>query len=347
MDAKKIIIASTSQSAGKTSLIVGLANVLKKSMGYVKPIGDRMLYRKKRLWDYDAALIANLFPQNDLPDNATLGFDHTKLKYMYDEVSLRNRLDELIAEAGRGKEIVFIEGGKDMIYGASVSLDVFSMAAFTGARLIFVISGSDNVIMDHLVFLKKRISLNDVNFAGVILNKIGNMEDFTETYLPAVKEMGINILGLVPFKKELTTFTVRYLLENLFAKTVSGEEHLDREVKGIFIGTMDVHSAMENPLFKQESKVVITSGDRTDMILAALETDTACVILTENIPPSAKVISVAKEKGIPLLLVPADTLQVTKKLDTMEYLLSKEEKGKISLLEELMRTHVNTQEVFS
>jgi BioD-like phosphotransacetylase family protein len=51
---KTIVVGSTHKSAGKTSLIVGLAKAVGSSCGYIKPLGDRLLYRKKRLWDYDA-----------------------------------------------------------------------------------------------------------------------------------------------------------------------------------------------------------------------------------------------------------------------------------------------------
>ncbi len=53
----KVVIGSMRKSAGKTSIIVGIAGALKKKMAYLKPFGERLLYRKKRLWDYDSALI--------------------------------------------------------------------------------------------------------------------------------------------------------------------------------------------------------------------------------------------------------------------------------------------------
>jgi BioD-like phosphotransacetylase family protein len=43
---EKLIIASTSQSAGKTSIIVGLAQTMQKKIGYMKPFGDRLIYHK-------------------------------------------------------------------------------------------------------------------------------------------------------------------------------------------------------------------------------------------------------------------------------------------------------------
>jgi len=343
----KLIIGSICQSTGKTSLIVGLAKILKKKIGYAKPLGDRMLYRKKRLWDYDSALMTNIFGLEEIPDDISIGFDHSKLRFMYDETTIREKLSSILSDVGKGRDIVFIEGGKEINYGISVHLDVLSLAAYTGARLVLVSSGNENAILDDLMFLKKRMNLSGVNFGGVILNKIPNLEEFKDAHLGALEGSGLNILGLIPFQKELTTFSIGYLAERLFAKVVTGEDQLQRRIESVFIGTMHVHAAQENPLFKEANKVVITSGDRTDMILAALESDAACVVLTDNIYPTAKIIAAAKEKNIPLLLVPADTFQIARQMDAMEPLLTKDDHEKIACLERLVRTHVNVEKLFT
>lgn len=72
----KLIIASLRNSTGKTNFIVGLAEALQKKTGYMKPFGDRLLYSKKRLWDYDAALMTNLYAMKESPDDMSIGFDH-------------------------------------------------------------------------------------------------------------------------------------------------------------------------------------------------------------------------------------------------------------------------------
>ncbi|MHB9098682.1 MAG: AAA family ATPase, partial [Syntrophales bacterium] len=46
-----IVVTSLRQSAGKTSIIIGITKSLNKKIGYIKPFGERFLYRKKRLWD--------------------------------------------------------------------------------------------------------------------------------------------------------------------------------------------------------------------------------------------------------------------------------------------------------
>ncbi len=82
---RRLVIASTRENAGKTSLIVGLGRASGKPFGYLKPFGDRLLYRKKRLWDYDSALVGQIFELAMDPREMSIGFDHSKLRFMYDE----------------------------------------------------------------------------------------------------------------------------------------------------------------------------------------------------------------------------------------------------------------------
>ena len=92
---KNIIVGSISENAGKTSFIVGLGKTLGKKFGYLKPFGDRLIYRKKRLWDYDSALVTNIFGLDQSSDDITLGFEHSKLRYMYDEAGTKNKVQEM------------------------------------------------------------------------------------------------------------------------------------------------------------------------------------------------------------------------------------------------------------
>jgi uncharacterized protein len=116
---------------------------------------------------------------------------------------------------------------------------------------------------------------------------------------------------------------------------------LHRTVKNIFIGAMSADSALKNPLFQEECKIVITSGDRDDMIIAAMENDAAAVILTNNILPSSTLIAQANRLNIPLLLVSADTYEIARQIENMESLLTKNDSQKIALIEQMVRSHVN------
>jgi hypothetical protein len=343
---EKIIIASMRKSAGKTSAIVGIARAAKKKFAYIKPFGERMLYRKKRLWDYDSSLITALFGLKEDPVDMSIGFDHSKLRYMYDEAGIQKKVLETLDRVGSGREVLFIEGGRDLMYGISVNLDTLSLAKFTGGKLFIVVSGDGDSIQDDLLFLRKHVDLAGVHLNGVIINKVQNLEEFETTHLPAIRKMGLRITGMLPFQSELTYFTVSYLAERLFAKVLCGEGGLTRVVKNIMIGAWSADVFLKNPLFKKENKLVITGGDRSDMILASLESDTSGIILTNNILPPSNIISKAAERNIPLLMVFSDTFQTARQIESLEPLLTKEDSDKVELLENLAKKHLDLKEIF-
>jgi BioD-like phosphotransacetylase family protein len=328
----RLVVASTRRSAGKTSAIVGIAKAAGKRIGYIKPFGDRLLYSKKRLWDYDAALMTNVFGLTDNVENMNVGFDHSKLRYMYDEKRMGAKLSEMVGAVEKDKDIVFVEGGPSFAYGSSVYLDPISVAKTIKGRFAVVVGGEENMSLDHLTFLKRHVDMNGVDFAGIIMNKVKNIEEFQGTHLPKITGMGMKVLGVLPYEEKMTHLSLGYLAEQLFARVVTGEGEMKRVVKTIFIGAMSANAALQHPLFKKENKLVITSGDRSDMILAAIENNAECVVLTGNILPPTNIISKASERGIPLLSVPFDTYDAAKKIEGIEPLLTKDDSERITLL---------------
>jgi BioD-like phosphotransacetylase family protein len=342
---EKLVIASIGEGAGKTSVIVGLAKVLKKPFGYLKPLGDRMIYRDKKVWDHDADVITKIFGIKGDPEELTIGFEHSKLRYMYDEEGRKKKLQEMVSRSP--KEILFVEGGRGLRYGVSVGLDPISVAKYIDAKLVIVIDGHLETLIDDAIYVKNYLDMTGVAFKGIIFNKVRDVEDFKNIHLGKLTEMGIRVLGVLPYQKELTFVTVQYLANHLFAKVITGENALNRVIRNILVGAMSINALFETSLFKKEDKLVITSGDRADMILAAIQSDAACVVITNNILPTSSLISKAYERNIPMLLVPQDTYQAATKIDNIEPLLTKEDTKKIGLVEEMAATHILWKEILS
>jgi uncharacterized protein len=337
----KLVIASTCQGAGKTGTILGLTKALGKSCGYIKPFGDRMLYSKKRLWDHDAMLLATLLGIKENPEDITLGFEHAKLKFMYDEESSKKKLIEVAAKVGKDKDILFVEGGRDVAFGSSVNLDPISIAKALKARLLVVMAGREGVIVDDIAFLKKYVNTKGIDLAGVIINKIQDPKDFKDTYMDSIKELDIPVLGVMPFEPELTYMTAEYLADATMAKVIAGETGLGNKIKNIFVGAMSASTALRDESFKKDNILLITRGDRYDLILAALEIDTAAILLTNGHLPPANIISQASEKGVPVLLMNQDTFQVSKKVDDLEPLITKRDTGKMEILEKAVKANID------
>jgi BioD-like phosphotransacetylase family protein len=329
------------EGAGKTSMIVGLARALGRPVGYMKPFGDRILYRKKRLWDYDSALVVGVLGIDESPEQMSIGFDHSKLRFMYDAESTGEKLTGLIEQVETGKELLFIEGGRNLGFGGSVHLDAISVAKHAGAKLVVVVSGTEDEILDDVTFLKHHVDLGGVPLLGVVANRVKDLDDFDATHRRHLEELGLPLLGVMPYCADLTYPSVGFLSGILFAKVLAGEENMNRTVKHILVGAMDADAARREPIFAEDQLLVITSGDRSDMILAALDADTVGIVLSNNVMPQANIISQVSEKGIPLLLAGEHTYSVAKRIDDVERLLTKDETSKIDSLTDMAREHLD------
>jgi len=345
---KSLIVGSMDGNAGKTSLIIGLAKATGKSFGYIKPLGDRLVYRKKRVWDYDAALLTNIFGMTQSPEDITVGFEHLKMRFKYDEEGAKNRVLTMAKDVSEGKDMLIVEGGKDIEYGISFYLNVLSLAGYLGGKLVILVGGDENYIVDNVIFIKKYLRFTGMDFRGVIINKVRNVDDFKTVYVPMMEKADINILGIIPYQAELTFFSMEYLSQYLLARVVAGEEGLNRRINNIFVGAASVDSAYSDVRFHKENKLVVTSGDRSDMLLASFEDKcTAAVIITNNILPPQNILAKADEKGIPVLLVPIGVYETAKQIESLTPLITAKNTVEIELMEKLVRENVNIGELLN
>ena len=339
---KSFVFASNRKNAGKTTVIMGLAKILSnKRVGYMKPFGERVVYKKKRLWDYDSAAMTRIFKLTENPEDLSIGFDHSKLLYMYDAETVKEKVKDNFARISDKKDYVFIEGGKTLCHGCSVYLDSFSIADYTNSKVVYIASSVDEFsTIDELYHIKNNTNLHD-RLAGVIINKVESMENWRDVYQPAVEKTGVHILGVIPRKKELEITTPALIAEQLFAKVISGEEWLSNEIENIFIGAMSSSAAIKNQLFNKKNKLIITSGDRTDIILTSIEHDTSCLLLTNNILPPSNIIEKANRNRVPLLMVPWDTYTTAKHVEGIKVLLNEKDLKKLQLIKNLIDEHID------
>ena len=112
---------------------------------------------------------------------------------------------------------------------------------------------------------------------------------------------------------------------------------MNNVVETIIIGAMNAQAALKY-LRQVKKAAVITGGDRADLALAALNEDVSVLILTGFIQPDAKVVTVANEKKIPIILSPSDTYTTMRNLERLKPGIQEDE---IKAVLDLMETQID------
>ncbi len=311
---KKLFLAGEA-GAGKTVIALSFALHLRAKglkVAYFKPktTGHHLPHNE----DTDAILFKKLL---ELPwtsqQIAPLNFESIYIFGPSEHIRLSakkmaDRLENSLKKISTGTQILLIEGGENPSACSSLSLDDLSLAKKWQSPIILISNLAKDIDLDRLLFYNNLIQVLGISLLGNIFNNIPRaiINKAREVYRPLLEEKGHKLLGIIPSHPEITLPTVAEFQEALNGEILTGEENLGLPVEEIVIGTMTIEGALRY-LRRAINKAVITGGDRSDMALTALETSISVLILTGGLYPDIRVITRAREKAVPVLLVPGDT----------------------------------------
>jgi len=220
-------------------------------------------------------------------------------------------IDKILAayeEASREKDIMLIEGAATLSSGAFLNCSVPHLAAKLDADVFLVSKFRNDYAVDEILQAYDYALRWNTRVSGVIINQVpqGMMERTEHVIKPLLKERGIDVLGIIPEDRMLGALTVREICEAVRGNILAGKEGMDKLVETVLVGAMTPESAIRY-FQKAKNELVITGGDRTDIVFAALEAGATAVILTGNLHPSVKIFPRADDLAVPLILVPYDT----------------------------------------
>jgi BioD-like phosphotransacetylase family protein len=327
------------EKSGKTIVALAIAKLANKKVGYIKPIGNNVIYKDKKVLDYDAILFKELFSMEENAEDLCLGMHHSKILHFYPDAykEFIKRYDKI----SHNKDLVLIEGGEFLWKGASINLDVITVCKKINAEVIFVISGDYYELLDKLYYIEK--IKDKMQIKGVVLNNV-SQEDVNKIREDA-KKFGMPFLGFISHIQRLRATRVDHIVKKLFAKVVAGENGLDKYVENVFIAALAASEIKRHPDFKKENKLIITGGDRSDVITACLQKGTSGIVLTNNIIPSSNILAIANEKNIPLISLRPDTYTVVKLIENIQPIILADEKKKLAAIEKEAGQHLNIDEI--
>ncbi|KAF5067612.1 Phosphate acetyltransferase [anaerobic digester metagenome] len=330
---RSLYLGSVVEKSGKSMVTLGLAKNFQGQVGFFKPFKERLMREGDRVIDQDAYLMRHVLTL-DKPEEVLCPFTY--------DVFRAARMDDVKAaykKAACDCDMMLIEGTREVTTGYLNDVSGLAIAEATGSDLV-LISTPETAALDKIAMLYKLSEKYKINVKGVILNKTDDLSvaNFLES-------KGIKVLGCVPHIPEMTYFTVKEVAEALSANVLVGEGHMDRVVEGVFIGAMTMETALKY-MRRHRRKAIITGGDRSDIQLAALSTDTSCLILTGGMYPANQVVSKAYEKGIPILVTRYDTLATSEMVEHLIARIEPQDSEKVRLVEKAIAENVDLEAVF-
>lgn len=312
--ATAIYVTSTQTFSGKSALCVGLLRRFQRDgyrVGYMKPVSTMARLVGGRVIDEDAHFVKYTLGLADTPETMAPVLLNEQNVMAILAGQLQNDFSVRVKSAyetiAAGKDLVVLEGGANLREGWIVNLPPARVVDMVSGREVTVVPYQDpQQVVDDL--LAARLRLGD-SLIGVVINRVPpDQLNFVLTEIcPFVERQGIAVLACLPREQALLSASVAELVEGLNAEVLCAHYALNCLVENLMVGAMDVDQALT--YFRQTpNKAVITSGDRTDILLSALETSTCCLILTGNQSPSPMILERAEAAEVPVLVTAQDTL---------------------------------------
>lgn len=329
---KSVFISSINARSGKTVITLGLALNSKVYTGFFKPFQEKMITVNGHQVEEDAYLMQSLV---DFGANTSdlCPFPREKIPTIKME-----QVVQAYKKVSHDKELMIIEGMEFITTGFLYGLSAYDIVETLKADLI-LLSDSRPESLDRVAMIKHYLDYRGIPLKGVILNFCNDVG--LENFLIS---KGIPVVGSMPYTPSLRTLHVFEIVEELNGIVLTGNENLANVVEKTLIGAMSKESALRY-FERVPNKAVITGGDRSDILLTALNTSTSCIILTGGLLPSQEVINRARFLGVPMISVKEDTLTASESVDKMIARIDPTDEKKIKTIKDEVARNVDLQRI--
>jgi BioD-like phosphotransacetylase family protein len=355
----RIFVAATRMDDGKTTTSIGLFAALQQRfprIGYIKPVGQRFVEVEGAKIDEDTVLINDTYhPHTTLKAMSPIAVepDFTR-RYLSGGIThqLHDRVRTAFDISAWEKDFVIIEGTGHAGVGSVFDLSNATVAKLLKSKVIIVSRAGIGRPIDEISLNLALFEKHGVEVIGAIINKVvpDKMEMLREYATLGLAKLGLPLLGMIPMHTELYKPTVNQACLRLQGEFLAGAQHKRRRISRIGVGAMSCRNAER---LLQPGTLIITPGDREDLIMMILEDDTrlssrghlAGVVLTDGILPPDHVMQMIRERSIPFISTTADISTATSKISHMTVKTEVGDRDKIGAIQNLVHEHVQVDRI--
>ncbi|KOP36475.1 phosphate acetyltransferase [Flavobacterium sp. WLB] len=327
---KAIYIATSDQNSGKSIITLGLMSILigkTAKVGYFRPIIEDFVDGEV---DNHIETVLSYF-NLDIHFEDAYAITKSKLIKKKNKGKIGEVLDLIIEKYKKLEErfdFVLVEGTSFTGEGTSIELDLNVLIAKNlGIPTIIIGSGIGKTLeelVDSLYLVYDSFKVKEVEVLSVFANKVQpeNIELVTKSLQ---KSLPPNVLvNTIPLVSSLNNPTMQEIVNELNAKVLFGENYLNNEIGHFSVGAMQLHNYL---VHLNNNALVITPGDRSDIILGALQANESAnyptisgIILTGNIVPEESILKLIEGLSaiVPIIAVDGGTYHITNKIGSIK-----------------------------
>ena len=323
---KAVYIATSGENSGKSIITLGLMSMLinkTAKVGYFRPIVEDFEEGK---FDNHIETVISHFGL-DIKFQDAYAITKSKLIKKKNKGKIGEVLDLIIEKYKRLEErfdFVLVEGTSFTGEGTAIELDINVLIAKNlGIPVIIIGSGETNTLeelVDNLYLVYDSFKLKEVEVLAIIANKVQseNIELVTSSLKKSLPEtVLVNSIPIIP---SLNNPTIQEIVKELNATVLFGAAFLNNQIGSFSVGAMQLRNYLLN---LKENGLVITPGDRADIILGALQANESInypaisgIVLTGNIMPEESILKLIEGLStiVPIIAVEEGTYIITNKI---------------------------------
>lgn len=350
---KALYVAALESHSGKSLVVLGLMQLLLGKMakvGYFRPVIADI---KNGEVDNHINTVVSHFDLDIAVEDA-YALTQSQMVEMFNDGRKGDILDKIISKYKQLEErfdFILVEGSDFTSEGSVIEFDLnLDIAKNLGIPVILIDNARGKSLEDFFGNLESAVNTyiqKGIELLGVVANKLRpeNMDFVNKRLKAELKDK--TVIFTVPRVKNLSHPTVKEIVDFLNGDVLFGKENLNNQTGSFGVGAMQLHNYLKH---LRDNSLVITPGDRSDIILGALQANLSDnyptisgIILTGGILPEPSILKLLEgfETHVPIISVKQGTFDATNAVGNIKSKIYAESKQKIATSITLFNTHID------
>lgn len=352
---KAIYVATIESDSGKSLVSLGLLRMLltkSAKVGYFRPIINE---NSDDEFDDHTNTAINFFNLNiDYKD--CYAYTQSDVVCLLSKGKIDDVIHNVIEKYKKLEErfdYVLVEGSDFSGEGGFTELDLNLMIAKNLNIPVLIVGSGNNKELDEFVqtmqITYKSFIEKEVDVIGLIANKV--LPDDVDKILQKLNVLIPNTvqIDIIPKVKFLESPTVREVVKAVKGKVLFGEQFLDNTIGSYSLGAMQLRNYLTR---LNDDALVITPGDRADIILGALLANSSSnypkisgIMLTGSLLPEEPILKLIEgaQSIVPIISVEGGTFGISNKIGAVRSKIYASNNKKILLSLETFDSYVNAE----